>query len=135
MRFAVLIIAIVSVLLSCMPEEPEDDYTNLPYPPTDRLEYYQAQVDSGYEYIWSDIRMVASAYMQNSKYYKYDVKTSDFIIRGEGIFIATIEVETQDFILELRFDRPFKVRGRKSIWQIVSAKEMPWPKKRSKSEE
>ncbi len=128
MRKLVVFIIIASAIFSCMPKEkPEVDYTNLPYPADDELLAYQTEVDSGYMLFWTDIKTVALAYMGNSKYEKYFIENDNIVIRGEGLFIGMVEVETQDFIVQLRLERPFKSKGRKSIWQVISAEEKPWP--------
>ena len=116
-----------------MPEKEKNDLANLPYPADEDLVYYQAECDSGYQEFWLDIRSVASAYLNNSKYDYVEAKAKDYIIMGEGIFTGYIEVETPDFILELKMHRPNKSRGRKSIWQVVEVKEKPWPTQNSES--
>lgn len=137
MKSAVAFITIVAILLACTPAKDKkvEDDTNLPYPADEDLPLYQAEVDSGYLLFWTDIKMVSSAYMGNSKYRNYIVSNDNLVIRGEGLFIGMVEVETQDFIVELRFERPYKSKGRKSIWQVISAEEKPWPKRKYQSME
>lgn len=136
MRFAVTLIILPLILLCCAPPKEEiPDETNIPYPADDDLMIYQADVDSGYMPFWTDIKSVASSYMGNSKYSKYEFNSDNISIRGEGLFIGTVEVETQDFIAVIRLERPYKSRGRNSIWQVISVEEKPWPKKRSQSTE
>jgi hypothetical protein len=115
-------------------EEPEFEYLNLPYPPNKDILFYQAESDSGYQTFWTDIKATTSAYLNNSKYDIYQVNHEDIIIIGEGLFRATVEVEMRDFILVLKFERPNKSIGKRSIWQIKSAEEKPWSEEHLKLE-
>jgi hypothetical protein len=122
------------LLIGCgSPKKEVEDFTNVPYPANEDIIYYQSECDSGYQAFWSDIRMATSAYLNNSKYAKFDISGDDIVIIGEGLFIGQTEVETPDFILEIKLIRPNKSRGRRSIWQVVEVEEKPWPTKDSKS--
>ncbi|OQX92454.1 MAG: hypothetical protein B6D58_02840 [candidate division Zixibacteria bacterium 4484_95] len=110
-----------------------EEYTiELPYPPDKDILYYQAESDSGYQPWWTDIKAVTSAFLNNSQYCDRDVRPENIIIVGEGIFHGLIEVELPDMILELKMERKFKSRGRKSVWQVIAVKEKPWPKQNLK---
>jgi len=126
MKYFVLICLAILCLGGCAPEEKQVEYTNLPYPADKDIQYYQSATDSGYQKYWIDIKAVTSAYLNNSKYNAIKVTPENIIIVGEGLFHGTIDVEMPDFILELKLERPNKPLGRKSIWQVKEAKELPW---------
>jgi hypothetical protein len=128
MKSLLLSISLAIVIAGCMPEQKESDYTNLPYPANEDILYYQSECDSGYQTFWTDIKLVTSAYLNNSKYDSIGVKPDDIIIKGEGLFTGYIEVEMPEIILELKLQRPNKSVGARSIWQVIEAKEIPWPK-------
>jgi hypothetical protein len=113
-------------LLSCMPKKDAVDNANLPYPADEDMIFYQAQCDSGYQDFWTDIKAVGSSYLNNSKYYKYDIGGDDIIILGEGLFHGTVEVELPDFILEIKLEKKFKSKGNEAIWQVTNVREKPW---------
>jgi hypothetical protein len=133
MRKIALIFAIIFVVWGCRPENKQEEFLNVPYPPNEDILYYQSEVDNGYQPFWTDIKATASAYLNNSKYAGIEVAPDDIIIVGEGIFHGTIDVEMPDYILELKMERPNKSKGRQSIWQVISVKEKPWPNNGSKS--
>ncbi len=117
----------------CVKMNKFEEYTiELPYPPDKDILYYQAESDSGYQPWWTDIKAVTSAFLNNSQYCDRDVRPENIIIVGEGIFHGLIEVELPDMILELKMERKFKSRGRKSVWQVIAVKEKPWPKQNLK---
>jgi hypothetical protein len=103
----------------------------LPYPDDRMAAYIQAGVDSS-DFLWyTDLKAAASSFMNEFGYSPDGVSTSDVIILGEGIFHGTVEVELPDKIVTLTMERPFKHKGKDSIWQVVKVKERPWPKKES----
>jgi len=133
MKSILLLISLAIVIAGCMPEQKEVDYTNLPYPANEDILYYQSECDSGYQRFWTDIKLVTSAYLNNSKYDSIKVHPEDIIIKGAGLFTGYIEVEMPDYILELKLQRPNKSVGTRSIWQVIEAKETLWPKPDSQS--
>ncbi|MCP4580367.1 MAG: hypothetical protein GY839_02020 [candidate division Zixibacteria bacterium] len=134
MKTLIASVSLALLLLSCVPEKEEVDFTNLPYPADEDIIYFQTECDSGYQAFWSDIKLASSAYLNNSKYEHIRVIEKDIRIMGEGLFTGFIEVEMPEFILELKLQRPNKSKGRKSIWQVIEVKEKPWPTKKSKSD-
>ena len=133
MKSILLSICLAFIIDGCMPEKKEVEYTNLPYPPNEDILYYQSECDSGYQTFWTDIKLVTSAYLNNSKYEGIRVRSEDIIIKGEGLFTGYIEVEMPEIILELKLQRPNKSVGTRSIWQVIEAKEILWPKPDSQS--
>jgi len=133
MKSILLSICLAIIVAGCMPDKKEVEYTNLPYPANEDILYYQSECDSGYQTFWTDIKLVTSAYLNNSKYDSIRVRPEDIIIKGEGLFTGYIEVELPNCILELKLERPNKSRGNNSIWQVIEAKEKPWPKPGSQS--
>jgi hypothetical protein len=133
MRYLWSVIIIALLIGGCRPEQEVVEYKNLPYPANEDILYYQAEADSGYQAFWTDIKATASAYLNNSQYDTIEVAPEDIILVGQGLFRGTIEVEMPEFILTLKLERPNKSIGRRSIWQVISAEEKPWPEGSSKS--
>jgi hypothetical protein len=120
MRLAFFLIILSLIFTACSSEkEAVVDRTNLPYPADEDLMFYQNEADSGYMTFRRDIKRSVLSYMGNSKYNKYKLTADNVRIRGEGLFIGTVEVETKDFLLVIRLERPFKSKGRNSIWQVI----------------
>ncbi len=103
----------------------------LPYPDTEEAEFIQAQIDSS-EFLWfTDIKATASAFANEFGYDENGVSTTAVRIIGEGIFHGTVEIELSDMILTLTMERPFKHRGKESLWQVTKVEERPWRKQES----
>lgn len=136
MRYFAVVILFALVFAGCSSEKKEEtyDFTNVPYPDSADILYYQTQADSGYQEFWTDIKAATSAYLNNSKYDIYLHSKKSYRILGEGLFSGTVEVELPDIILIIKLKRPNKSRGRDSIWQVVSVEEKPWPAKPSVSD-
>jgi hypothetical protein len=134
MRYLWLILFGILLIIGCS-SPPGDDvvYSSVPYPANKNILYYQSEADSGYQPFWTDIKATVSAYLNNSEYDSIKVAPKDIILVGQGLFRGTVEVEMPKFILVLKLERPNKSLGDKSIWQVISAEEKPWPKSRSKS--
>ena len=132
MKKIVILSLLTLILFNCAPEK-EIDYSDTPYPINENLAYYQAQCDSGNQAFWTDIKAVTSAFLNNSKYMDYKHNTEDIVILGEGLFHGKVEIPLSDMILRLTLERQFKHRGRKAIWQVTEAEEIPWPSKDSAS--
>jgi hypothetical protein len=132
MKSAAYLIAGVGVgfmiLLSCGGEkQPARSDIPLPYPDNKTAEFYQERVDSS-EFEWmTDVKGAASAFMNEYGFKRDGVSTTDIRILGEGIYHAQVEVELPDKIVVLTMERPFKHKGRESIWQVVAMEEKEWP--------
>jgi hypothetical protein len=116
------------ILVSCKggDRSPGSDIP-LPYPDEKMAEFYQERVDS-LEFEWlTDVKGAASAFMNEYGFKRDGVSTTDIRILGEGIYHAQVEVELPDKIVVLTMERPFKHKGRKSIWQVVAMEEKEWP--------
>jgi hypothetical protein len=101
----------------------------LPYPDNKMAQFYQERVDSS-EFEWmKDVKGAASSFMNEYGFKKDGVSTTDIRILGEGIYHAQVEVELPDEIVVLTMERPFKHKGRDSIWQVVAMEEKKWPQK------
>jgi hypothetical protein len=132
MKPAALSLLIGLIIAGCVEKEPPPG-PDWPFPPDKDMIYYQAEADSGYQPFWTDIKAVASAYLNNSRYAGVRLRAEDFILRSEGLFHGRVEIEMPDIIVELTMERKFKSKGRKGVWQVVDVVEKPWPKKHSKS--
>ena len=133
MKHLFLPLFLIFFIIGCSPKKNTVEESDIPYPPNEDMIYYQAECDSGRQTFWTDIKAVSSAFLNNSRYMDIDVKGDDFIILGEGLYHGQVEIETPDYILELTFERKFKSRGKNAIWQVIAAKEKPWPTGNSKS--
>jgi hypothetical protein len=134
MKYFLLTVLTVYAISGCTLKKEQVLQSDFPFPADSDLVYYQAQCDSGFEAFWLDIKATSSAFVNQSRYYGYSSDTDDMRILGEGIFHGQVEVEMKDFILVITLERQFKEKGRRAIWQVVDAKEKPWPKRNSKSE-
>ncbi len=121
----------VLILISCGGgKRSTGDDVSLPYPDDKMAEFYQERVDS-LEFEWlKDVKGAASAFMNEYGFKRDGVSTTDIRILGEGIYHAQVEVELPDKIVVLTMERPFKHRGRESIWQVVAMEEREWPQKK-----
>jgi len=130
--FAAVSLILLPVSWQCTGDNNNTTFTPpLPYPDQKEAEFLQTRVDSS-EFLWyTDIKTAASSFMNEFGYTTNGVSTSDIVIKGEGIFHGTVEVELPDKIVTLTMERPFKQKGRHSIWQVIAVKERPWPKKGS----
>jgi len=132
MRSVAFLMLVGLLVAGCTRKEPPPG-PDWPFPPDKDMIYFQAEADSGYQPFWTDIKAVASAYLNNSRYTDIRLRAEDFILRSEGLYRGLVEVEMPDFIVELTMERKFKSRGRKGVWQVIDVVEKPWPKKRSQS--
>ena len=102
----------------------------IPFPPDSLAEYYQTRADSS-ENLWLlDPRDATTAFINQYRMVKGGFSSTDAVLIGEGLFHATVEAELPDKILVVELERPFKHLGNRSIWQVVSMKEKPWPEKK-----
>jgi hypothetical protein len=118
----------IMIFLSCAGDgRTSRDSIPLPYPDDETAKFYQERVDSS-EFEWmTDVKGAASAFMNEYGFKRDGVSTTDIRILGEGIFHAQVEVELPDEIVVLTMERPFKHRGRESIWQVIEMEEREWP--------
>ena len=126
--FLILLLSISSCARKQVVEKPE-----VPFPADSTMIYYQAQCDSGYQDFWVDIKAVASAFLNNSSYQDRGIKSDKIVIKGEGLFHGTVEIQAGDTLLVLTMERKFKSKGRRGIWQVTTLRKEPWPAKNSKS--
>ncbi len=136
LRKIIFIAAISPVCLltiDCGGDSDSEKFTlPLPYPGTEEALYIQARIDSS-EFLWfTEIKPAASSFMNEFDYSPRGVSTTSIRILGEGIFHGTAEVELPDKILTLTMERPFKQKGKKSLWQVIKVEERPWRKKESR---
>lgn len=130
--FLTFIFAGALVCFSCTGTENEaDDTIPLPFPDEGMSEFYQSRVDSS-EFEWfTDVRAAASSFMNEMGFIEEGISTSDIIILGEGLFHAKVEVELPDMIMVLTMERPYKHKGKNSIWQVIGVEEKEWPERKS----
>ncbi len=108
-----------------------DDTIPLPFPDERMSEFYQSRIDSS-EFEWfTDVKAAASSFINEMRFVNDGVSTSDIIILGEGLFHARVEVELPDKIMVLTMERPYKHKGKNSIWQVIGIEEKEWPKRKS----
>jgi outer membrane PBP1 activator LpoA protein len=126
----VIFLFILAITLSgCSSQKPaEEPVSEVPYPPDEEIQYYQAQCDSGSQKYLLDLRATSSAFLNNSKYADIPVKFDKIKIIGETILNGRVDVEFDSLTLQLKLARKYKALGIKSIWQVVSATEKPWTK-------
>lgn len=104
----------------------------LPFPDERMSKFYQSRVDSS-EFEWfTDVKAAASSFINEMGFGKDGISTTDVVILGEGLFHARVEVELPDKIMVLTMERPYKQKGRNSIWQVIEVEEKEWPKRKSK---
>ncbi len=102
----------------------------LPFPDEKMSKFYQSRVDSS-EFEWfTDVKAAASSFMNEMGFIEEGISTSDIIILGEGLFHAKVEVELPDKIMVLTMERPYKHRGKNSIWQVIAMEEKEWPERK-----
>ena len=112
-------------------ENTTDDSIPLPFPDERMSRFYQSRIDSS-EFEWFiDVKAAASSFINEMGFVKDGVSTSDIIILGEGLFHAKVEVELPDKIMVLTMERPYKHKGKNSIWQVIQVEEKEWPKRKS----
>ncbi len=108
-----------------------DDKIPLPFPDERMSKFYQSRVDSS-EFEWfTDVKAAASSFINEMGFVKDGVSTTDIVILGEGLFHAKVEVELPDRIMVLTMERPYKHKGKNSIWQVIQVEEKEWPKRKS----
>ncbi|MEE9553892.1 MAG: hypothetical protein V3W18_06300 [candidate division Zixibacteria bacterium] len=121
------------IIFSCGGDNVRKDFTPpLPYPDTEEALYIQGRIDSS-EYLWfTEIKPAVSSFMNEFEYSSDGVSTSSIRILGEGIFHGTVEAELPDKILTLTMERPFKQKGKNSLWQVIKVEERPWREQKSR---
>jgi len=134
MKMKLLIILLLSLSLigpACLTEKEPPRY-RLPYPDAKLIDYFQSRVDSS-EYEWlTDTKGIASAFMNEYTLGGQDISTNDVVVKSEGIFRAQVLISLDTVSYNLILERPFKERGAKSIWQVISLEEKSWQKSPSK---
>lgn len=126
MKKAILLLILMLGLFACggKKEVAEVD-PDLPFPADSNLVYYQAQYDSGLQKFWGDIKAISSAFINNSKYADREVRFENIRIVNEGLFSGYIEINMGESCLGLKLIRKNQTLGKRCIWQVVAAKEMP----------
>jgi hypothetical protein len=129
MKKAILLTILMLGLFGCGgKKQVEEVDLDLPFPADSDLVYYQAQCDSGLQQFWGDIKTISSAFISNSQYFDRGVRFEDIRIVNEGLFTGYMEINMGKTRLELKLIRKNQALGKKCIWQVVAAKESPWPK-------
>lgn len=130
--FLTFIFAGALVCFSCAgTDNTADDTIPLPFPDERMSEFYQIRVDSS-EFEWfTDVKAAASSFINEMGFVEEGVSTSDIVILGEGLFHAKVEVELPDKIMVLTMERPYKHKGKNSIWQVIEVEEKEWPERKS----
>jgi hypothetical protein len=130
-EFLILTFAIALAWFGCKgAENVPADGIPLPFPDEKMSKFYQSRIDSS-EFEWfTDVKAAASSFINEMGFVEGGVSTSDIIILGEGLFHAKVEVELPDRIMVLTMERPYKHRGKNSIWQVIAVEEKEWPKKK-----
>lgn len=125
-----LLMVMTAGMFYCGKEKPPPPRAIIPFPPDSLAQYFQTRTDSS-ENLWLlDPKDATTAFINEYDMVKGGFSANDAILIGEGLFHATVEAELPDKILVIDLERPFKHLGDKSIWQVVSMKEKPWPKKK-----
>lgn len=123
---AILLALMMLGILACSGKKQVSEADpDLPFPADSNLAYYQAQCDSGYQKFWGDIKAISSAFINNSRFVDRGIRFEDINIINEGIFSGHVEISVGDSCLELKLIRKNQALGKKCIWQVVAAKEMP----------
>ena len=113
------------------PDNTAEDKIPLPFPDERMSKFYQSRVDSS-EFEWfTDVKAAASSFINEMGLVDGGVSTTDVVILGEGLFHAKVEVELPDKIMVLTMERPYKHKGKYSIWQVIAVEEKEWPKRKS----
>lgn len=126
MKKAILLAILMLGLLACggKKEVTEKD-PDLPFPADSNLTYYQAQCDSGLQKFWGDIKAISSAFLNNSRYADMDIPFENIRIVNEGLYTGYVEINMGESCLGLKLIRKNQALGKRCIWQVVAAKEMP----------
>jgi len=119
-RFPIFLLLGVMVLITCDYKKKAPAHEpRIPYPDAAEAKFLQEKVDS-MQFLWfKDIKSTASSFCNEELRIAGGVSTGEVTILSEGLFHAKVEVQLPERILILTLDRPFKNRGRDSIWQIV----------------
>jgi hypothetical protein len=114
----------VILIVSCSGRnEKQEASFELPWPDMRTAQFLQTRVDSS-EYQWfTDVKATASSYINEMIPSDKIITVGDVVILGEGLFHAKAEVQLESKVLVLTLERPFKERGRKSIWQVIKVEE------------
>ncbi|OGC96005.1 MAG: hypothetical protein A2W25_09700 [candidate division Zixibacteria bacterium RBG_16_53_22] len=95
----------------------------MPYPDEKMSIYLQGKVDS-MQFLWfKDIKATASAFCNDEMRSEGSVSTADVVVLSEELFHARAEVRLPNKVLLLTMERPFKHRGKDSIWQVTKMEE------------
>lgn len=114
----------LALFLSCRgrTEKPEFELP-LPWPDLQTAEFLQTRINVS-EFVWfTDVKSTASSFMNETMPEDEKVATGDVVILGEGVFHAKAEVQLPTKVLILTMERPFKERGKGSIWQVIKVEE------------
>jgi hypothetical protein len=126
MKKAILLTLLIFASFVCSEKKQEAvSDPDIPFPADSDMAYYQAQCDSGIQTFWADIKAISSAFLNNSRFVDRGAKFSDIRIVSEGPSNGAVEVNLGKTRLELGLIRKYQVAGKKAIWQVVSAKEIP----------
>jgi len=126
MKKAILLLTLMIGLAACGgKKEAEEVDPDLPFPADSNLVYYQAQCDSGLQEFWGDIKAISSAFVNNSQYADRGILFENIRIVNEGLFVGYVEISMGESCLGLKLIRKNQSLGKKCIWQVVAAKEMP----------
>ena len=126
MKKAVFLTLLIFASFACSGKKQEEVFdSDVPFPADVDLEYYQAQCDSGLQTFWVDIKAITSAFINNSRYVDRGARFEDIRIVNEGLFKGVVEVNLGKTRLELRLIRKNQALGKKAIWQVIDAKEIP----------
>lgn len=130
--FLAFILAGALACFSCAgTDNTADDTIPLPFPDERMSVFFQSRVDSS-EFEWfTDVKATASSFINEMGFVKDGVSTTDVVILGEGLFRAKVEVELPDKIMVLTMERPYKHKGKNSIWQVIEVEEKEWPERKS----
>jgi len=91
----------------------------LPYPDEKMSIFLQAKADS-MQFLWfKDINATASAFCNDEMRSEGGASTADVVVLSEELFHARAEVRLPNKVLVLTMERPFKHRGKDSIWQVT----------------
>jgi hypothetical protein len=95
----------------------------IPYPDQKTSIFLQQQVDSS-EFEWyTDVKPAASSFCNEELPDGGNVSTADITIVNETLYRARVEVSLAGKILILTMERPYKNRGKNSIWQVIKMEE------------
>jgi hypothetical protein len=126
MKKALLLIILMAGIYACGgKKEVSDINPDVPFPADSDLVYYQAQYDSGLQQFWGDIKALSSAFLNNSQYVGRRISFKDLRIVSEGLFTGYVEVNMGDTCLVLKLIRKNQKLGKRCIWQVVDAREVP----------